>query len=75
MACIKFLLYKDKISEKLNLSSFTYMLSTQKYINKGEATTDGRQICTYLYPCATQSLACQRHSPAVLPAEKRPLAH
>ena len=28
--CIKFLLYKDKISAKLNLSSFTYMLSTQK---------------------------------------------
>lgn len=77
VACIKFLLYKDKISAKLNLSSFTYMLSTQKKY-KGrtfmcEATTDGRHI--YLSPSATLSLACQRQSPAALPLEKRPLVH
>jgi hypothetical protein len=59
VACMKFLLYKDKISAKLNLSSFTYMLSTQKKY-KGrpftcEATTDGRQICI-----CTLALHCRR---------------
>jgi len=49
VACITFLLYKDKISAKLNRSRFTYMLSTQTKC-KGrpfmcEATIDGRQIC------------------------------